>query len=213
MLIQDIMRYPVITATPDTSIREVMALMFKHRIRHVPIVDGGGELVGIVTDRDVREAGPSRIRHDEEDFRVFDEPVQTIMKRDVITSHPHEFVEEAAFIMKQYRIGSLPVLSRRDIVGIVTDSDLLGALVELMGVDQPSSRLEIEVVDRTGILADMTAIIKALGISITSFFVYKGARPGYRRVALRVRTMDPRKLIEHLIAAGFEVIWPRLEDL
>ncbi|MBE3595864.1 MAG: CBS domain-containing protein [Hydrogenibacillus sp.] len=212
MLIRDIMHAPVITLPKTATIRDGMALLLKHRIRHLPVVDALGRLYGIVTDRDVREAGPSRLHYDEDDFRVFDEPITRIAKTDVVTTHPDEFVEEAAFIMKQYRIGCLPVVSRGEVVGIVTHSDLLNAVITLMGVDQPSSRLEIEVPDRTGMIADLTAIFKAQEVNIVSLFVYRGTTPGYRRVAVRARTMDPRRLIASIREAGFIIRWPTHPD-
>ncbi|PTQ53583.1 MAG: CBS domain protein AcuB [Hydrogenibacillus schlegelii] len=212
MLVADIMHTPVITASRTATIREALELLHRHRIRHLPIVDGEGRLFGIVTDRDLREAVPSRLAVDEALLARLAEPVETIVRREVITTHPGEFVEEAAQLMRQHKIGCLPVIADDAIVGIVTHSDLLSALITLLGVDAPSTRLEVEVPDRVGMIADLTAIFKQQGINIVSLFVYQSPEPGWRRAAIRARTMDPRRLIAAIRAAGFVVRWPKLPD-
>jgi acetoin utilization protein AcuB len=122
VLVAEVMNRRVVTVAPDATVAEARRLLDERRIRHVPVV-ARGRVVGLVSDRDVRSAA----RGDPERTRVAD-----IMTRDVLTVSPAARVEEAARLMLAHRIGALPVLERGELVGIVTTTDLLRALVDLL---------------------------------------------------------------------------------
>jgi acetoin utilization protein AcuB len=122
VLVAEVMNRRVVTVAPDATVAEARRLLDERRIRHVPVV-AGGRVVGLVSDRDVRSAA----RGDPECTRVAD-----IMTRDVLTVSPGARVEEAARLMLAHRIGGLPVLERGELIGIVTTTDLLRALVDLL---------------------------------------------------------------------------------
>jgi acetoin utilization protein AcuB len=208
LLVSEIMKNNVITAFPHETIREATVRMVQNRIRHLPIVNQEHQLIGIVSDRDLREACPSRLSMNQEEFAVLDAPVSKIMKSDVITCHPMDFVEEAAYTLYQYRIGCLPVIQNQKLVGILTETDILHTLVELMGVHQPSSHIEVEVEDQSGVLADVANVFKACHINVSSVLVYPGKNANTKRLVFRVRTMDPRKALEQLNEKGYQIIWP-----
>ncbi len=207
MRIEQIMRRRVVTVTPDTTIGEGLDLLQGNRIRHLPVLDAG-KLVGIISDRDMRDALPSCLARHEDDSEVLKKPIKEIMHRDVITAHPLDFIEDAAKLIYDYKVGSLPVVEDGRLVGIVTESDILNRLVELFGVNRPSSHIEVEVDDRIGMLAEVSDVFKEAQVNVSSVIVYPSEVPGKKNLVFRVTTIDPRP-VEHLLAEkGFKVIDP-----
>jgi acetoin utilization protein AcuB len=132
------MKGPVITVKPHDSVLHARELLEKHRINQLPVtVDG--HLVGIVTDRDLRDAFPSvfemsRVRKSR--ARSADPgtvPVEDVMSRTVVSLAPQALVADAARMMRRERIGAVPVVEGGRLVGILTRSDVLDALVEVTG--------------------------------------------------------------------------------
>lgn len=209
MLVQDIMKSDVITIHPSDSIRLALLNTQEHRIRHVPVVDQGG-LVGIVTDRDLRDACPSSLEP-ERDTRIMAQPVSSIMTKEVITAHPRDFVEEAALTLYEHNIGCLPVIRQNKVVGILTRKDILHTLVELMGVNRPIQRLEVAVPDQAGFLAEVTEVFRIHKVNVASVLVYPGQQTNTKHLVFRVQTMDTRKIVDRLKDQGFRVVWPTKE--
>ncbi len=127
MKTQEMMHPNVITGHPDTSLAEARRLMQDHHIRHLPVVSGG-RLVGIVTDRDIRNAMPSEattLTKGEVNYQLEATVIQTCMTREVVTLRPHEDGVEGAQRLLDGAFGSLPVVDNGNLVGIVTEIDLL----------------------------------------------------------------------------------------
>ncbi|WCK55770.1 acetoin utilization AcuB family protein [Aneurinibacillus sp. Ricciae_BoGa-3] len=208
MLVENIMKRDIITVSPTDSIRLCLLKVDQNRIRHLPVVEKG-RLVGILSDRDVRDACPSLIGEShEDDNQVMSTPISVIMRKDVITCHPLDFVEEAALAMYDNHIGCLPVVAGDELKGIVTETDILHTLVELMGVHYPSSHIEVEVDDRPGLLADITQLFKEANCNVTSVLVFPGRHSGNKNLVFRVQTIDPRKIVSKIEEAGYRVVWP-----
>ncbi|HJV46361.1 MAG TPA: CBS and ACT domain-containing protein [Bacillota bacterium] len=208
MLVEDIMNRNVITIKPNDTIRIAMLITAQHRIRHLPVMDHNGELVGIISDRDLRDACPSKL-DTHQDEELYNRPVYEIMHKNVITGHPLDFVEEAAFSLYENRIGCLPIVDQDGLKGILTESDILYTLVELMGVQYPSSHIEIDVPDQAGVLADVSSIFKSNHLSVNSVLVFPGQNLGRKNLVFRAQTIDTRRLKNDLENAGFKVIWPK----
>src|SRR5574337_1017503 len=130
MLVRDHMSEKVITVERDCRIDAARALLAKRRIRQLPVV-GNGRLLGIVTDRDLRSA-PANKR-----------TVGDVMTAKPVTIEPDAPVDEAAQTLRTLKIGALPVLENRTLVGILTASDVLDAFVELSGVGDPTYHLTL----------------------------------------------------------------------
>jgi acetoin utilization protein AcuB len=138
MRVEGWMRRKPVTISPQETLRTAWRIIREHRIRHLPVVERG-RLVGIVTDRDLRHALPSRavslemheIPYLAEKVRIWE-----VMARAVVTIHREAPIEEAARLLLQYRIGGLPVVRGEILVGIITKTDLLRALLHR---DQESS--------------------------------------------------------------------------
>jgi acetoin utilization protein AcuB len=210
MIVEEIMKTEIVTVTPTVSIAETMRLMETKKIRHIPVIDAEQQLVGIVTLSDIRDAAPSIFRANEhvEDMQ---NPVDTIMKKDVITGHHLDFVEEIAALFYEHKIGCLPITNDRKLVGIVTETDLLRTLVELTGAHQPGSQIEIRVPNLAGKLSDITSKIKNRKANILSVLVYPDKKNDqYKILVIRLQTMNPTLLIQDLKQSGYDVLWPNL---
>lgn len=206
MLIESIMQTNVITVHPSESIESALSKVQQHRIRHLPVVEQES-LVGIVTDRDLRDACPSSL-DPERDTRILTQPVSSIMTKEVITAHPRDFIEEAALTMYENNVGCLPVIRQNKVVGIITTKDILHTLVELMGVNKPSQRIEVVVPDRPGTLADATDILRDFNMNVTSIFMFPGAQENTKQIVFHVETMDVRRVVHRLTEHGLQVVWP-----
>jgi acetoin utilization protein AcuB len=147
-------------------VTEIQALMSDNDIRHVPIVDEAGKLVGLVTQRSLLSA----LRAEESDLSQFEVSyilakiqAQHVMVEDVITIDEDVPIEEAARIMADKRIGCLPVMRGDDLVGIITDNDLFNTMVNLLGARRHGVRLAVLQPDRTGTIARLTNAIAEEG--------------------------------------------------
>lgn len=209
MIIEEIMNRNVVTINKDTTIETALQLLNKHRVRHLPIVNSDNEVIGIISDRDIRDASPS-IFHKEEHLEDFQKPISSIMVKNVITAHPLDFVEEVASIFFEHQIGCIPVTEEDKLIGIVTETDILHTLVLLMGANQPSSQIEVRVENITGKLAEIASIFKNKNVNITSVLVYPSTDLNYKILVFRVQTMDPRGIIAEIEKEGYKVLWPNM---
>lgn len=207
MRLVEIMRPNPKIVTPTNTIGEAFRLLRENRIRHLPVIDQG-RLVGIVSDRDLRDALPSSLLYHEDDKSVFSRPVTDIMKHEVITGHPLDFLEDAAKTVYMHKVGCLPIVEGDQLVGIITESDIFHNLVELFGVNRPSSHIEIEVEDRVGVLADVSSVFRDAQTNVTGVIVYPSRVPTRKLLVFRVQTIDPRNVLQLLKERGFQVIAP-----
>ena len=134
MVVKAWMHAPVHTVKPHDSIEHARELCERHRINQLPVVTEG-RLVGIVTDRDLRDAFPSLLEQVEDPARAHRDTanvtVEDAMTPNVITVTPDDDIERAATILKRERLGALPVVHDGTLVGILTRTDLMSALVAL----------------------------------------------------------------------------------
>lgn len=121
----------LVTIKPKDTLRHARERMAKYRINQLPVVVGD-KLVGIVTDRDVRDAYPSSLRlFHGKDIDEFGDShtVEEIMTYNVVTVTPHTSLRDAARCLRQQRFGALPVVENGKLVGIITRSDVLDAML------------------------------------------------------------------------------------
>lgn len=207
MIIEEIMKTDITSLTKDDTIADAVKIMDSKKIRHLPIIENE-RLIGLVTDRDIRDATPS-IFELEQLKEGLQNPLKVIMKTDIITGHPLDFVEDVSAILYEHRIGCLPILKDEKLVGIVTETDLLRTLVELTGAHQPGSQIEVKVPNKFGMLCEIATVIRNRRANIQSVLVYPDKNDEkYKILVLRVQTMNPLLLIEELNNAGHQVLWP-----
>jgi acetoin utilization protein AcuB len=176
--------------------------MHEKGIRHLPVVQED-HLVGVITDRDLRLAtsslAPSPFPPGS--------PVSEVMSRPPLTADACDPVEDAARIMRERKIGCLPIVDEGRLVGIITGLDLLDALMRMTGADKPSGRLEVRLPDHPGELARLTALLSQRHMNVHSILTYPDG-PRAVRTVLRIGSMEIRSLADDLRGAGFEVLWP-----
>ncbi|MGG6433581.1 acetoin utilization AcuB family protein [Anoxybacillus sp. D401a] len=209
MIVEQMMKTDVIALKPSNTIADALSIVKQKNIRHLPIVDDEQHVIGIVTDRDLRDASPS-IFHANEHLEDLQKPLSTIMKTNVITGHPLDFVEEVAALFYEHRISCMPIVKEKKLVGIITESDLLYTLVQLTGAHQPGSQIEIKVPNRAGMLSEVASMFQKRNINISSVLVYPDQDEKYKVLVFRIQTMNPMAIIEDLKAQGYDVLWPNL---
>jgi acetoin utilization protein AcuB len=212
LLVRDSMQREIVTLSPDETAATALALCRERRIRHLPVLKEG-RLVGIVSDRDLRSSTPAFGDPDRAAAlqRVL---VEDVMAREVVTADPEDPIEQAANTMRERKIGCLPVMEGVELVGLVTASDVMEALVYLVGANEPGSRMEVAVPDRPGALAGAAGVFGMCGINIVSAAMGAIREPlgegatRERLVVFRVDTIDTNEVVGYLEEAGYSVLWP-----
>lgn len=213
MVLEEIMKVHIHTLTPDDTIGTALQLCRDHKIRHIPILDADHTLAGLVTDRDIKEATPSILKQ-ENGSEQLNKPLSLIMKANVITGHPLDFVEDAAATFYEHHISCLPVVQNGKVIGLVTETDVLHTFVELTGVNQPGSRVEVRVENRAGVLYEILHVMHHRRVNVQSVLVYPDRTAATHKViVLRIRTMNPVGVIDDLKKEGHEVLWPNMPGI
>jgi acetoin utilization protein AcuB len=206
MLIRDIMLTDPVTASTGARLPELLRLLQRHGFRHVPIVEAG-KLVGIVSDRDIKQSMTSAALSTEGKGRehlLGELMAGDIMTRRLVTIGPSAGVEEAARLMVEHRVSALPVTEADRLLGIVTETDILRLFVRALGVLEPSSRLEVIALDPASRLTEPVRAVEDTGCRISSVMTLE-APNGERELVLRLATMDPGPAVRALEAHGYIV--------
>jgi len=180
-----------LTVTPDASIVEVRGMMAENNIHHVPVVEKGKRLVGLITRQNLRISPIelSSLNVWEITRLLSSLKVKDVMVRgkDVITATPDTPIEEAARVLVTHRIGCLPILEEGIVVGIITESDLLTQLTNLLWAASVGLARAIRVPDRAGEFAKITAAVASKGWGIDAAGSLPAPRkPGYWDVVIKI---------------------------
>lgn len=196
------------TIASTTTVSDAASIMKENKFRRLPIVDDG-KLVGIITDRDLREVSPSpatTLSVFELNYLLAKMQVKDIMKKDVITINVDATIEEAALVMNTRKIGGLVVVdAKQDVVGIITETDIFKCFVDVMGLAEGRTRLTLEFTDKIGALYDITGVFKELGINILST-ASQHLPNGKIEMVVRADIQNTDELTTRLTAAGYPVI-------
>jgi acetoin utilization protein AcuB len=194
--VADWMQRPVHTVTPVTSTAEAVALLREHRIRHLPVTDAD-RVVGVVTDRDLLGAPP-------------DLPVSASMSRPVQVVSPRTGIDRAARLLFDRRIGCLPVIEDGMLVGILTQTDAVAALVDVLRLQVGGRRAEVTIAWSPDAMVRAQRAIRPLGaetarlVAATCDPLGPGLRPEHIR--LEVDTRDMASIVAALRQAGLVVV-------
>ena len=218
LLARDWMTRKLVTLSPEASVAEALTLCRERRIRHIPILEEG-RLVGIVSDRDLRDASPA-LGDAQRASALQEIRVGDVMTREVSTADPQDSIENLAQEMYELKIGSLPVVAEgpmvdeglvavaeEELLGIVTSSDVMRALVTLAGLPEPGCRIEVRAPNRVGLLAEVASKIQDLEVDIFSVLSDPDRRSGNRTMVFQLETTDPSSVMQALKMAGYEVTW------
>ena len=200
MLVKYWMKEEVYPMDANDSMQEAIRLMRQYQPPLLPVLKKG-KLVGVVTDRDVKRASASdatSLEVHELAYLISRIKVKDIMSKNVISVPPDYTLEEAAALLMMNEISSMPVVNdQEEIVGIISQREIFLALISMSGFGQKGLQLAFEVEDRPGSIKDVTDIIRSYQGRLVSILTsYQRAKPGYRRLYVRVWHVDRMKLPE-----------------
>ncbi|MCB0116395.1 MAG: CBS and ACT domain-containing protein [Caldilineaceae bacterium] len=200
MLVRDRMSTPPVTIMPETPFQDALKLMREQRFRRLPVVNRSGELIGIVSERDLLYATPSpanSLSVWELQYLLSQLQVQNIMSKEVVTTTADTPIEDAAEVMARRKIGGMPVVDENNyVLGVITETDIFNAFVEMMAAEKNGLRLTLEVPDRMGVLADLAVAIDEAGGHVVSVGTYQSASIGLRRLLVKVQGLSKGQLVE-----------------
>jgi acetoin utilization protein AcuB len=206
MFVRDYMTPSPVTVSPDDLLGDALDLMKKHSIRRLPVVSRG-KIVGLVTEQDLMKASPSSatsLSVWEINYLFSKIKIKNIMTREIFTVNDDTILEEAALIMQEKQISTLPVLENNHLVGIITESDIFKAFIDVLGLNHPSLRVTLVVEDQIGVLKSISEIVDAAGINIVSTIVQRSSDNRVHLI-LRLATKDVERVTGIFEKAGVEV--------
>jgi acetoin utilization protein AcuB len=219
MFVKSKMERNPITINPEVSFFEAQKLIREEGVRHLPVVDNKGKLVGLVTDRDIREAGPSDatlLSVQEINYLLGKLKVGGFMTpaEKLVTVAPDTIIERAVQLLHDNKIGSLPVLDGNKLVGIITETDILGLFVDVVGLNVKGTRFTMLLEDEPGQLFGVLKVFKDRNINVISIISPTLTFEGKRMVVIRIKTHEYEDIVKELEKAGYEIMnvtkWPSL---
>ena len=196
------MSSPVHTVAPETLAADAVTLLRRHAIRHLPVLEGT-QVVGVVTDRDLRGTAGNT-------------PIRSIMSQPVTVVTPRTGIDRAARLLFDQRIGCLPVVEDGRLVGILTQTDAVAALVAVVRLQVGGRPAEVAVEFRPDAMALAQQALRACGAEVARLVAatrepfVAGQRP--ERVRLHIETREMPRVLEALLATGLAVLGGPVED-
>lgn len=213
MFVSRSMTQKVITTGPEADVFDAYEKMTQNRIRHLPVIDADGRLIGIVTDRDIRSALPYSMIKDPirtaEAKKVKNLKVMDIMTADPKTIGPHHTIQDALVLIQDLRVGALPVVDKEGkLKGILSVRDLLRAFINVLGFGQPGTLLCILVEEKVGQMKKIVDAITEEGISFGSVLVARYFEKDKRAVFPYLLTQNVARIKRKLTGMGYTLVDP-----
>ena len=193
MLVGTRMTHNPVTVRENTSMYDALKIMRENNVRRLPVLNGDGKLVGMVSEKDLLYASPSpatSLSVWEISYLTSKISVKELMSTQLVTICEDCPLEEAARLMVDNKIGGLPVMRGDQLVGIITETDLFKIFLELLGARAQGTRFSLVVPERKGMLADMSKLIADLGGNIVALGTFLGEDPSNRLITLKVQDVD-----------------------
>lgn len=206
MLIKDRMTINPITVTPETTVNEAFAIMRDKKFRRLLVVKNG-KLVGIVTERALQRVSPSdatTLSVFELNYLLSKMTVKDAMRENPITVQDTAVLETAAVLLRDNDIGALPVMRGDKLVGIITESDIFDAFIDMLGAGKSGARLVVRMKDEPGAAQDVFATINKFQVNIQHMALIHG-RDG-AEVTFRLSTDDAEDIKRAIVAQGYTVV-------
>jgi acetoin utilization protein AcuB len=205
MYVRSYMTPNPITITRQTTLVEALQLMRENRIRRLPVVQGD-QLVGIVTDRDLSEVSPSpatSLSIFEINYLLAKTSIGDVTPGNQVvhTIEADAFLEEAALLMREHNIGGVPVMEKGRLVGIITETNIFDAFIDMLGFREPGARITLQVPNRPGVIAEVTQIISGYGSNITHIAILRDDM-----LVLRLNKLEAEDIVSTLREKGYNVI-------
>lgn len=213
MFVSKSMTRKVITVDSDAGLYEAKEKMTTNGIRHLPVVDAEGILIGIVTDRDIRSAMPSVLLSDIDSTEVQKSiatlRVKDIMTRSPVSLSPTHTIQDALLLIQKIRVGALPVVDDGGkLMGIISIRDLIRAFINVLGIGEPGTLLCILAEEKVGQLKKIVDAVTEENISFGSILVARYWDEGKRVVFPYLLTQNIGKVKRKLQHMGFELLDP-----
>ena len=197
MKVKDLMIPNPITITPRSSIRKAIEVMKINSIRHLPVVTKGKMLKGFVTLADLKQGLiPSMLA---------DVTLSDLIIKEPINVHPEDDIDIAARLIHKYKIGGMPVVEDGKVVGIITESDILRAFIDMMGLLTDSSRVDVVIGDEPGLLRKVFQIIHNNDVDILSMGLRASHSPK-KIYCFRLSPCSTQDIRQALERENFEVV-------
>lgn len=199
------------TANPFTidsgaTVPDAIEMMQTHGITKLPVLRDG-KLCGVVSQSDINRALPSdatSLSFGEVAYLLSKLKIYKIMKKNPPTISADAMLEEAAIVMRDSKVEILPVMDEGKVIGVITESDVLDAFIDINGAREPGTRLVIEADDQPGVMSRLARVTGELETNITHIAVYRtGMESSF--VLLGVNTVNTTDLEEAFTKAGFQV--------
>lgn len=210
MKVKERMKEKVITVDLDSSLTEAFYLLKENNIRRLPVMNKG-KVIGIITISDLNKAAPSTatsLSIHEINYLLIKTKIKDILpkKQKVISIGPDNYIETAAKLMRRNTISSLPVIDEKGkLVGIVTETDIFDALIDILGVKRTHSRIDFYTTERRGALAELTGIIADKDKNILNTVAYYDEKKGLYKIIFRLEELNVDDVVQELQDRGYEV--------
>jgi len=213
MFVSKSMTHKVITVRPETSVVKARDLLKQHHIRHLPVIEDGDILVGIITDRDIRSALPAAF-YAENGAHPDGGEFEIIKVGDAMTANPHtvspeDTIEDVLLQIQTMRVGALPVVDGQGrLQGLISVRDLLRAFINVLGIEEPGTLLGILVEEKLGQMKIIVDAITEENISFGSILVARHWESNMRAVFPYLLTNNVRRVKKKLADLGFTILDP-----
>ena len=207
MFVRERMTVNPLTVDETTPVFEAGELLRQNNIARLPVVKDG-KLIGIITQEDLLKVSPSQattLSVWELNYVLSKIQVKDGMTKNPVVISPDATLEEAALVMRDKRVGALPVVEDEKLIGIIAESDIFDAFLDLMGLKRTGTRLTIDLEDRIGAIADLTEIIKKEGVNIISMALFHNP-DDQGKLVLRLESNQSDQVIKEIRSKGFKVV-------
>jgi acetoin utilization protein AcuB len=208
MFVKNKMTANPFTVSPEQTIPDALEIMTKNNVKRLPVMQNG-KLVGVISKEDIAQASPSKATSfsvGEINYILSKTKISKVMNKNTIVISPNALLEEAATLMRDNGVGFLPVVENDKLVGIITESDIFDAFIELLGFRQKGTRLTIEVEDVPGIMANLTSIFSKFGANITHCAVYRGTG-GKSDIVVGINSLNTTEIEKTIEEQGYKIIY------
>lgn len=207
MYVANYMTKDVVTIQVNATISDALSLMTETNVHRIPVMKKD-KLVGLITDGNIQKASPTKatsLSIFEINYLLAKTSVADYMTKQVYTITSTALLEEAVREMREHNVSCLPVIDNDQLVGIITEDDVFDAMLDLLGFTTESTRIDLEVSDAVGVMADITNRIKEVNGNIMNVVVFKN-EPGIRNIVIRVDTHDTARIEAVLKDAGYNKV-------
>ncbi len=194
MIVRKWMSENPIVVDEGASLSDAINLLKQNKIRRLPVLKKG-KLVGIISDRDLKEASPSKVTSLdiwELHYLMSKIKVKSIMTKNPVTVGPDTTIERAAILMFDNKIGGLPVINKDgSLAGILTEQDVFKALINITGARFAANRVSITIPDIPGSIKDVMDIMRKHNFKYNSILTtLEGVEEGFREVLIRFQAEE-----------------------